>query len=236
MENIVEQIRQVLRENVDEKTKGNAQSFFKEKIKFYGVRVNIVTKISKEIFKEIEGYSKEDILVICEKLWESGYTEESYIAANLAYYIHDRYEPKDFEVFERWVKKYVNNWGSCDTLCNHAIGTFVEMYSEYVGNLKKWAKSENRWMRRAAAVTLIIPARKGLFLEDIFEISDTLLLDTDDLVQKGYAWMLKAASESHLKEVYDYVISKKKIMPRTAYRYALEKMPSELRKEAMRKG
>lgn len=47
--------------------------------------------------------------------------------------------------------------------------------------------------------------------------------------------MLKAASESHQKEVFDYVISKKSIMPRTALRYAIEKMPQDLRAEAMKK-
>ena len=90
-------------------------------------------------------------------------------------------------------------------------------------------------MRRASAVSLIIPARKGLFLDTIFEIADNLLLDKDDLVQKGYGWMLKAASESHLPEVFDYVIKNKFIMPRTALRYAIEKMPINLKIIAMEK-
>ena len=58
---------------------------------------------------------------------------------------------------------------------------------------------------------------------------------SDDLVQKGYGWMLKAASESHSREVYDYLISRKEIIPRIAFPYGLEKMPSEWRQEAMKK-
>lgn len=90
-------------------------------------------------------------------------------------------------------------------------------------------------MRRASAVTLIIPARKGLFINDIFEIADILLADKDDLVQKGYGWMLKAASEAYMEKVFDFVIARKAIMPRTALRYAIEKMPAEMKAEAMKK-
>jgi 3-methyladenine DNA glycosylase AlkD len=107
------------------------------------------------------------------------------------------------------------------------------MYPKYLSDLKKWAKSKNRWMRRASAVSLIIPARRGEFLKDIFEIADILLLDQDDLVQKGYGWMLKEASKLHQKEVFDYVIKNKTVMPRTALRYAIEKMPKELKVKAM---
>ncbi len=235
MENIVSEIRQALKDSVDEKTQSNSQNFFKEEIKFYGVRVPLVNKISKESFAIIQNRSKEFIFGLCSELWKSGYLEESFIACNWSYYIHSNYETKDFKIFEEWVNMYVNNWASCDTLCNHTIGTFVEMYPQYIQKLKGWAKSDNRWVKRAAAVTLIIPARKGLFLKDIFEIADILLLDKDDLVQKGYGWMLKAASEANQKDVFDYVISKKAIMPRTALRYAIEKMPQDLRAEAMKK-
>ena len=38
------------------------------------------------------------------------------------------------------------------------------MYPEYLEELKRWARSNHRWLKRAAAVTLIIPARKGLEL------------------------------------------------------------------------
>ena len=108
------------------------------------------------------------------------------------------------------------------------------MYPDYIAKLKEWTKSSNRWVRRGSAVTLIIPARKGLFLNDIFEIADTLLLDKDDLVQKGYGWMLKAASEAYQQEVFDYVMKNKSVMPRTALRYAIEKMPAGLKAEAMK--
>lgn len=84
-------------------------------------------------------------------------------------------------------------------------------------------------------MTLIVPARKGLFLNEIFGIADILLTDKDDMVQKGYGWMLKAASEVYEREVFDYVMSHKAVMPRTALRYAIEKMPAELRAEAMRR-
>lgn len=126
-----------------------------------------------------------------------------------------------------------SSWADCDTLCNHTVGEFVMMYPEYLEELKRWARSNHRWLKRAAAVTLIIPARKGLFLSDILEIADILLEDSDDLVRKGYGWMLKAASESHLEEIYNYVISKKSTMPRTSLRYAIEKMPAEYKKKAM---
>ena len=89
--------------------------------------------------------------------------------------------------------------------------------------------------KRASAVSLIVPARKGKFLDDIFEIADILHADKDDMVQKGYGWMLKAASQAHQEKVFNYVMSKKTTMPRTSLRYAIEKMPAELKARAMAK-
>jgi len=235
MNNIINDIREALIASSDEKTLNSGPRFFKETIKMHGVRIPLVHKISQESFKVVEGKTKEKIFQLCEELWKSGYSEESYIACNWSYYIHKKYEASDFYVFEKWVNNYVSNWATCDTLCNHTVGEFIEMYPEFIDNLKKWTLSDNRWTKRAAAVTLILPARKGLFLTDIFEIAETLLEDKDDLVQKGYGWMLKAASEAHQQEVFDFVIARKKRMPRTAYRYAIEKMPQEMRAIAMKK-
>lgn len=235
MESIIDDLRNELKKNIDEKTVATSQGFFKEKIKFYGVKIPIVNKIGLGYFKKIEQKSKSEIFSFCEELWQSGFIEESFIACNWSYYIHEKYEPKDFPVFERWIKEYVNNWASCDTLCNHTVGEFIEMYPEYIARLKDFAKSDNRWVRRAASVTLIIPARKGKFLNDILEIADILLLDKDDLVQKGYGWMLKAASEANQQAIFQYVIKNKSVMPRTSLRYSIEKMPKEMKSKAMEK-
>lgn len=236
-EKLLSELRLALQDSSDEKTRESTSRFFKEGEQplVYGVRTAEAKKIAKEFCRRVETYSKQDILAICEELWKSKFLEEATISCQITESLKKQYEPQDFNIFERWVNRYVNNWAVCDTFCNHTIGTFIMMYPEYLNELKKWTKSHNRWTKRASAVTLIIPARKGLFLEDIIEIADMLLLDKDDMVQKGYGWMLKVASESHQKEIFDYVISKKDIMPRTALRYAIEKMPKELKVEAMKK-
>jgi 3-methyladenine DNA glycosylase AlkD len=247
MNNILTQVRQSLADGANAISRDR---FFKEgeAAKVYGIQSKEVHKIAEAALRQIKDYPKKTIFALCEELWQSGYMEEIRIACVWTEALQKQYEPTDIFVFERWISDYVNNWADCDTLCNHTVGEFVMMYPEYVARLKEWAKSSNRWLRRAAAVSLIIPARKGMFLDEILEIADILLLDRDDLVQKGFGWMLKAASMSetfvkgnvktkkkHLDAVFQFVVKNKSVMPRTALRYAIEKMPPELKAKAMEK-
>jgi len=235
MNNIIENLRQELIKNSDEKTRISGERFFKEDVKLYGIKSAEVSRISKEHYKAITDKSKENIFGLCKDLWASGYMEESFVACNWSYNLRKQYEPSDFSIFEIWVNNYVGNWASCDTLCNHTVGTFIEMYPDYLSGLKEWATSSNRWVKRASAVSLIVPARNGKFLPDILEIAYILHSDKDDMVQKGYGWMLKAASQAHQQEVFEYVMKNKGTMPRTSLRYAIEKMPSELKALAIAK-
>lgn len=234
---LITDLRCTLKDSADPKTFEASKRFYKqgEEALVYGIRMGEISKIGKEFYRQLKQLSKEEIFAICEELWKSQYLEEAVIACICTESMHAQYEPADFYTFEYWVNTYVNNWADCDTLCNHTIGTFVRMYPDYIRKIKKWAYSSGRWVKRASAVTLILPARKGMFLSDIFEIADILISDKDDMVQKGYGWMLKAASQAHQQEVFEYLMSKKAIMPRTAFRYAIEKLPKEMKEEAMRK-
>ena len=230
---VIASIRRELEQEIDERTAGSAQSFFKEPVTFHGVKTATVRKIARTSFRDVEHLPKQEILSLCERLLKSDYNEEAFIAFDWAFRLSGQYEPRDLDVFEHWVTAYVNNWAKCDTLCNHTVGAFIERYPQHIADLKRWAKSDNRWLRRASAVTLVVPAREGKFLEDVFEIASILLQDKDDLVRKGYGWMLKEASRKHQQEVFDYVMRNREAMPRTALRYAIEKMPEDLRHIAM---
>lgn len=227
------QIRQELRRESDPQIKAAGKKFFKEEVKSYGIKTARVAQIAKAYKKQVLALDKTEVFALCEELWRSGYLQESFIACEYSFVIRRQFEPADFKVLEKWVNNYVSNWASCDTLCNHTVGAFLDMYPQYLKNLKIWAKAKNRWMKRAAAVSLIVPARQGKFLETVFAIADILLEDEDDLVQKGYGWMLKVASQKQQKAVFDYVMRNKAKMPRTALRYAIEKMPKDLKAKAM---
>ncbi len=235
MQEIIETTRQELKKNIDEKTLQSSQRFFKEKIQLYGVKTAVVRKISTDVFKSLDLKTKTDIFELCEILFQSGILEESFVAYHWSYSVRKQYEATDIDLFATWIDSYINNWASCDTFCNHTVGELLERYPDQIRHLKDWALSNNRWMRRAAAVSLIVPARRGKFQEDIFEIADILLTDQDDMVQKGYGWMLKVTSGFYQDEVFRYVMENKTIMPRTALRYAIEKMPKAQKIEAMKR-
>lgn len=235
MKAFLNSLRKGLKDSSDPKTKASSQRFFKGKIILYGVRSKEVGVITREYFSKIRHLSKQGIFKYCEELYKSGYEEESWIASNWVYELHEKFEKSDIEIFKRWIEKYVDDWAKCDVFCNHTMGALIEMYPELISDLKVWARSSDKWLKRASAVSLILPARDGKYLQDIFEIANILLLDKEDMVQKGYGWMLKEASRKHQKDVFDYVVAHKDVMPRTALRYAIEKMPKELKIEAMKK-
>ena len=228
-------VRKSLKDKATPEYKKSAQRFFKSEVKVHGTNSSDVTKIVNTIYEEIKLLPKNDIFEICEELYKSGYEEEAWVAAGIAYRLRKSFVPNDFKTFERWIKNYIDDWAKCDGFCNHTVGYFIETFPKYMSNLKKWSKSKNIWLKRASAVSLILPTREGKFLDDVFEISDTLLMDQNDMVQKGYGWLLKETCKKNEKLVFDYIMKHKKYMPRTALRYAIEKMPEKMKKQAMEK-
>jgi 3-methyladenine DNA glycosylase AlkD len=235
MNNLVECIRAELEANADEKTLKSVHKFFKEKVKVIGVKTPLVNKIAKTHWHDVRSLSKKDIFALCEELLSSDNMEEALIVSTWLPNLSNQFEPNDLSTFQRWIETYVNNWAKCDSFCNHTVGEFVTKFPQSVNEIKNWAKTKNRWLKRAAAVSLILPARKGDFLQEVFEISTTLIHDCDNMVQKGYGWLLKEASRMHQEEVYDFVTKNRQIMPRTALRYAIELMPKELKAKALQK-
>jgi 3-methyladenine DNA glycosylase AlkD len=235
MDEILQAIRTELIQKADEKTRQSTKWFFKEEILVFGTKTALVTDIGRKYFKTLANPDKSEVFQYCELLFKTGMMEEAFIACQWSAVVHRQYAASDIDTFEHWILSYVSNWAVCDTLGNHTIGTCLTMYPQCVNRLTDWTGSENRWLRRSAAISLILPARKGLFLQEILHLAELLLMDKDDLVQKGYGWMLKSAGELHQSEVYAFIMKNKHRMPRTALRYAIEKFPADLRAQCIQK-
>jgi 3-methyladenine DNA glycosylase AlkD len=205
--------------------------FHKDKKPRISIISSLIKKVSSENFKEVKNLDKKEILFLCEELLKTKKDECISIAFDWAFRMR-----KQYKIFESWLKRFVNDWGSCDNLCTRAFGQFIYKFSEFLPQIKKWVNSPNKWFRRASAVVLIYSLRRGKYLKEVFVMSKILLKDKEDLVQKGYGWALKEASKLHQKEVFDFVIKNKKEMSRTALRYSNEKMPKNLKERAMERG
>jgi 3-methyladenine DNA glycosylase AlkD len=209
MNDIIRKIRKDLKHDADEKTQKTFQRFFKEKVKCYGVKTSNVRKIANNHWKEVSEFDKKTVFELCEAVFRSNYTEEVFIVSLWLPNLAGKFEKNDLKTFKRWINTYINNWAKCDSFCNHTVGNFIEKFPDSINKIKLWAKS--------------------------IEIADLLLTDPDDMVQKGYGWLLKEASRKHQKEVFKYVMKNKNVMPRTALRYAIELMPDSLRTKAMKR-
>jgi 3-methyladenine DNA glycosylase AlkD len=67
----------------------------------------------------------------------------------------------------------------------------------------------------------------------VIYIVEALKNDEHIHIKKGIGWLLKCSYKTYNQEVIDYLKSNYKLLPRTTFRYALEKMPIELKKELM---
>jgi 3-methyladenine DNA glycosylase AlkD len=191
--------------------------------------------IAKTYKKEIQQLDINVIYQICEYFLEKRKLTETIVAYQIIYDNKNKYNNNTFDVFEKWLYAYIHDWWDCDDFMTHAFKHVLLMYPQYIPRLKQWVNHEKFAVRRSAAVILIMPARKGLIESSIiFGICDLLIHDTHYLVQKGYGWLLKEASVKYHDEVINYLVKNVKIMSRTAFRYALEKLQINEKKSLMK--
>jgi len=71
--------------------------------------------------------------------------------------------------------------------------------------------------------------KKG-FYEDTLKLAKILLNDRHDLIHKAVGWMLREIGKRCSQEVLEqFILANYKQMPRTMLRYAIERLPEDLR-------
>jgi 3-methyladenine DNA glycosylase AlkD len=200
---------------------------------FLGVRTPIVHRSANRHYKLLKSFPIEERLAACTTMLEAKIYELKVMAFRWAYLSRNDLAPVHLPVLAGWLARYIDDWIDCDDLCIHVLGEFFVRHPELADVTRTWTRADNRWVRRGAAVAIIPSARKGKLHELALDIADLLLDDNDNLIQKAYGWLLKEASKADPQGIYAYLMQRRSIMPRLAFRYALEKMPDELRRDAL---
>lgn len=127
------------------------------------------------------------------------------------------------ELYDLYLRRHdrINNWDLVDGCAIHVIGGYLFDKPRKV--LYKLARSKNIWERRTAIVSTAYFIRQ-CDLDDTFEISEILLNDKEDLVHKATGWMLRFAGDKDRARLLNFLDKDAATMPRTALRYAIEKL------------
>lgn len=191
--------------------------------KFVGVAVPDQRKVSKKYID----LSLTDL----EKLLNSEIHEERLTALFILVLKFNKAEEKGKEeIYNFYLKniKAVNNWDLVDSSAPHIIGNYLSDKDKSL--LYKLARSKSLWEKRISIISTLAFIVNGKSYKDAFAISDVLLDDREDLIQKAVGWMLrevgKRVSEKELKE---YLKTRYNKMGRTALRYAIERLNDEER-------
>jgi 3-methyladenine DNA glycosylase AlkD len=221
---LVAQVRSELAARVDPQYHQGALNFFREPVDLWGVRAPHVKQIARAAYHEVKGWPPARRDEFAAELWNSGRLEE----ASVAIYVYRRFgkqwAAREFRLFERWIDRYVTNWGACDGVSSWLLAACLENQPALIRRLPAWTRSRNRWKRRAAIVSLLQEAKQGRHTAAILGIADRLLGDSDDMVQKGVGWVLKETYPERPGEVVAFLKPRAATTPRLVLRIAAEKM------------
>lgn len=135
-------------------------------------------------------------------------------------------------IFNFYIKntKYINNWDLVDVTCHKIVGEYL--YEKDRKILYRLAKSKNVWEKRIALISTFYFIRQNDF-SDSMKIAEMLLNDKHDLIHKAVGWTLREVGKKDENVLHDFLKIHTKKMPRTALRYAIERLPGEFRSHYM---
>ena len=227
MSDLAERIMAKIRDASDPEKEAQLRRYFREPIETHGLTSQQSKDIASKYYPEVKG-DLEKAISLTGELMSRRNLSYSAVALRMLERFSRQLEPSHFPVFDGWVE-HLTNWASTDHLCTKIIAEAVKKDPGLVERLLEWTGSDNRWRRRAAAVSLVPLARRGERLGDVFRVADRLMTDGDDMAQKGVGWMLKEASKRHPEEVRTYLLRWREESPALILRYASEKLPKGMK-------
>jgi 3-methyladenine DNA glycosylase AlkD len=230
---IAAHIRRVLKDGGSAPHAEEVQWFFKEEVKsrgwYTGELRKVAVRFRRTIVKEL---GLPFLVQVCDKLFDGQCLEEKTFAVLMLEKVVDQLDESEFRLFESWLPR-ISNWADHDGLVHYLIAPMIAGKPSRAKCVFRWARSRNRWHRRAACVALIQGTRRKMFFPEIKRLSDALLADDDDMVQKGLGWLLRETAKADAKRTVPYLLSIRNRAPRLVLRTACETLPRATRRKVL---
>ncbi len=232
---IAAEIRRLLRDGGSAEHAEGVQWFFKEEVKSHGWYTGKLRRVAVGFRRNIRReFTLDFLLKVADKLFSGRVLEEKIFAIFLLEKLTDEFGDAEFRLFESWLSR-ISSWADHDGLVHYLIAPMVAAKPDRTNRVFRWAKSRDRWHRRAACVALIQGARRKMFFAEIKRLSNLLLPDQDDMVQKGLGWLLRETAKADAKRTVPYLMTIRKRAQRLVLRTACETLPSGARKKILAK-
>jgi len=219
-------IRRVIKDGGSAPHSEDVQRFFKEEVSSRGWYTDELRKLAVRFRRQmVADYGMEFALKVGDKLFRGRVLEEKIFAVLMLQGQTKNFGTKEFKLFEDWLGR-VSSWADHDGLVHYLIGPMILKESSRAKVTLRWAKSESRWYRRAAAVSLIHCSRKRKGFDDVIRVTELLLKDQDDMVQKGLGWLLREAAKADPETTVAYLMKIRDRAPRLVLRTACETLSS----------
>lgn len=226
---VAAEIRRALKNGGSPEHASGVQWFFKEEIKSHGWYTAVLRRAVRQCRREILRENDFSFLTqVADKLFSGEVLEEKVAAVFLLEALDAQCGDREFRMFESWLDR-ISSWADHDGLVHYLISPMVAAKAARTKFVFRWAMSPNRWHRRAACVALIRGARAKMFFPEIVRLSDSLLDDEDDMVQKGLGWLLRETAKFDAKRTVPYLMKIRGRAPRLVLRTACETLPIDVR-------
>src|ERR1700686_3470230 len=174
---VAAQIRRALQDGGSAEHAAGVQWFFKDEIRSHGWYTAALRRAVRRCRGEILREHDFDFLVgVADNLFSGSVLEEKVAAVFLLEKLDAQFGDAEFEMFESWLDR-ISSWADHDGLVHSLIAPMVAAKAARAKSVFRWAKSPDRWHRRAACVALIRGTRAKMFFPEIVRLSDSLLGD-----------------------------------------------------------
>jgi len=194
--------------------------------------------LARDIYRaHRDRWSLNEALAFADALMSDRYLEVKAVGLEvLARYRRD-FTPVVLARCRRWLERdHSTNWATTDEMCGVVIGPVLVRHPSSMKEMRAWASHTNMWVRRASIVGLLPAIRRGetkAAVDLVYDIARRLHRDPHDLIHKAVGWALREAGKVDPVRLEEYLRANVKAIPRTTFRYAIERFEPRKRKQLL---
>lgn len=125
---------------------------------------------------------------------------------------------------------HANNWDLVDLSAPYILGEELRK-GRHIETIRRMAKDDNLWVRRASVVSTLQPIRKHELIDLALEICDILISDPHPLMRKAVGWVLREIGKKDIATMRSFLSNHLSTISATTLSYAIERLSPQERTE-----